>query len=119
MADFQWPGFLPVLAASCSPSVMGCSLIQLHGLSLHAHLVLCCALPTGSSSLMLTAQHGVLGKKDALALTLLGELGRSAPEADWPQITTVKESGDIGSKGRKRLSSPKQYSCWGPPLNRT
>lgn len=85
MADFQWPGFLPVLAASCSPSAVGCSLIQQHGLSLHAHLVLCCALPAGRSSLMRTAQHEVLGQKDALALTLLRELGRSAPELAGPR----------------------------------
>lgn len=65
-----------------------------------------------------TAQHRVLGQKDALALTLLWELGRSAPELAGPQITTVKEFWDIESKGRKRLSSPKQYSPWGPPLNR-
>lgn len=98
-----------------APRVYGCFLIQQHGLSLHAHLVLCCALPASSTSLIRTAQHGVLGLTDALTLTLLGELGRSAPEvpgprSQWESLDDSEGIRDIGSKGLKRLSSPKQYS---------
>lgn len=81
MADFQCPGFLPVLAASCSPSVWVLS--QPAAWTLPS----CppCMCPPRWRLLTQTAQHGVLGQKDALALTLLGKLGRSAPELAGPK----------------------------------
>ena len=84
MADFQCPAFCLFLQP-LAPRVYGCSLNQRHGLSLHCPPCSAMLCPPHWQLLTQTAQHGVLGQKDALALTLLGELGRSAPELAGPR----------------------------------